>query len=225
MIIAIEGTDAAGKATQTKLLVERLVAQGVPTSTLSFPNYETETGQIIKRLLTDARRLVYGTHAGICPEVEALKLPGEQALVLQSLMAVNRYEQSEVLEEMTRVNDRALVLDRYMLSGIVYGGCDGLDPMWLRGIHSGLPEADLTLYLDISIEESFKRRPERRDAYEKNRELLERVRNAYLDNSVEVGERGSSVKRIDGMGTVEEVAERIWAEVVKLGLSVRTPVR
>ena len=46
-IILIEGTDGSGKKTQTKLLYDRLISQGILCKIISFPRYDTPTGRII----------------------------------------------------------------------------------------------------------------------------------------------------------------------------------
>ena len=49
--IVIEGGDAAGKQTQTKLLVERAKQYGFRTAQVAFPRYDTPIGKEIKRYL------------------------------------------------------------------------------------------------------------------------------------------------------------------------------
>ena len=39
-LIVIDGIDGSGKATQTKILVEKLRQQGLAVETLNFPQYE-----------------------------------------------------------------------------------------------------------------------------------------------------------------------------------------
>lgn len=113
------------------------------------------------------------------------------AVVLQSLFAVNRYE---IAGEITRalVDGRNVVCDRYWLSGVVYGACDGLDQGWLARIHEGLPQPDCWILLDVDPSESVKRRPERRDRYEKDanmgrrRELYLRWFEEWQDDTLQV---------------------------------------
>ena len=50
-LIAIEGLDGAGKATQSKLLVEWMNREYGETKLYSFPRYETSTGVEIGRYL------------------------------------------------------------------------------------------------------------------------------------------------------------------------------
>jgi thymidylate kinase len=91
-------------------------------------------------------------------------------------------------------------------------------------------QPDLYVLIDIPVEESFKRRPERRDRNESHRGYLERVRVAYLRLFTERHEanmaraRGDGKTRntyvpgpawrvVDGIGTKEQDAERIWTAV------------
>lgn len=237
MIICIEGADATGKATQSKILAESLGARH-----FSFPDYETPAGREILRNLKSDR---------------AVKLAGNDrianALVLQSLMLTNRMERGADLRAAMRAGH--VVLDRYDASALVYGTLDGLDPMWLRETNQQLPvRPDLYLLLDAPVEEGFKRRPERRDRYEADRAFLEKVREGYLRLFAEQqearvrqiveahaarnrpafdknGTRQSPLYlpvevpwiTIDGTGSVEEVAARVAAAAGLTSLST-TPL-
>jgi len=46
-LIVIEGTDCSGKETQSRLLVEKLNQENIKAKRISFPMYDTPTGQII----------------------------------------------------------------------------------------------------------------------------------------------------------------------------------
>ena len=46
-IIVIEGTDCSGKATQSKMLVDKLNKNGIKCVSISFPCYDTPTGRIV----------------------------------------------------------------------------------------------------------------------------------------------------------------------------------
>lgn len=224
MIICIEGGDASGKATQSKILADRL---GCPRFT--FPDYETPAGKAIlgnlKNEWAGASWHAYsGTH----------RLDKQtNALVLQSLMATNRLERGAELREAARAGH--VVLDRYDASAMVYGGLDGLDPAWIAAVNAQLPvRPDLYLLVDVPVDEGFRRRPERRDRYEKDRSYLERVREGYLRLFAERQAARSREMRaysgapplgtparwvtIDGLGAVETVAERIWNACVQAGV-------
>lgn len=207
MIIAIEGMDASGKATQAKLLAAKL--EGV---VLSFPDYTTPAGQLILGLLKEDWR---GINNREDPPIIAHKKLN--AMLLQSLMTINRLEVLPRIQEL-RTRNTPIVFDRYYASALVYGKIDDLDDAWTALIQAPMPEPDLWFMLDIPAEESARRRPERRDRYEKEPGLMERVRAGYLDLfklkelSAEGRYRRWSV--IDGLGSVEEVHARIWSRVL-----------
>ena len=166
LLIAIEGIDGCGKGTQTEHLARLLNAW-----TLHFPNYDTPIGKLIKRMLTGEVLAGSGRMFGIQPETRAT------ALILQSLMLTNRHEIMGTI--MSALSKRSVVLDRYHISGLVYGEYDGLDHDWLWDVHDTLPKPDLCILLDIDAAESFRRRPERQDADEANRDRIEKVSGLY----------------------------------------------
>lgn len=50
-LIVIDGLDGSGKATQTKLLAERLTKMGYRARTISFPDYESDSSALVKMYL------------------------------------------------------------------------------------------------------------------------------------------------------------------------------
>lgn len=212
MLIAIEGGEATGKATQTKLLAERLGA-----TRFDFPNAATATGKLIYALLRGEIECGSTDVVPVNPwhreEFSAwCAYVREQAppLVLQSLMTMNRYEAVPLLEAARARGP--VVLDRYYLSGVVYGSVEGLPEGWLWTVHERLPQPDVWILLDTPVSLSFDRRPERRDNNERNRPKLEAVRTKYL----EVFERESRMHPhkwhvIDATADIETVYMRIAA--------------
>ena len=59
-LIVFEGTDGSGKATQSRMLVERLQKEGYELKKLEFPRYSEESSALI-RLYLDGK---FGAHAG-----------------------------------------------------------------------------------------------------------------------------------------------------------------
>jgi thymidylate kinase len=184
MIIAIEGGDACGKATQTKLLAERL--GGVR---LAFPDYEQPCGKAILGHLKRQWKVCTMfdmIHAAGMPRYQQPTATEQyemddhlNALVFQCLQTVNRLEMLPVIHAVLS-SERHLVFDRYTASGVVYGMLDGVDPTWVELVNASLPQPDLWVLLDVPVEEGFRRRPERRDRYEVDRAYLEKVRTGYL---------------------------------------------
>ena len=159
MLIAFEGLDQSGKETQARSLGARLSADGRAVRALSFPDYDTPIGIEIRKALAGERD--FG------PEV------------MQLLYVANRFEHKPQLAEWLAAGD-AVVCDRYRASSVAYGEAQGLDPIWLEDIQRDLPPPTVTVLLDISPETAVDRKQAGRDRYERDLELLARVRASYL---------------------------------------------
>jgi dTMP kinase len=164
LLIAFEGLDQSGKQTQAELLRDHLKSRGHKVRLLSFPDYGTSIGEEIARALQGERD--YG------PDV------------MQLLYVANRYERKD---EILRWLEGGLILvcDRYRASSIAYGEAMGLDAAWLADMQKYLPEPDITFLLDIAPETSARRKTTDRDRYERDLQMLARVRDSYLRQSNE----------------------------------------
>lgn len=157
-MIAIEGLDQSGKATQAERLRDQLREGGARARLASFPDYGTSIGEEIARALQGERE--YGFEA------------------MQLLYVANRYERKADLERWL-VGGLIVVCDRYVASSIAYGEAQGLDASWLADIQRFLPAPELTILLDIDPELAAERKATGRDRYERDLALLERVRDSY----------------------------------------------
>lgn len=182
-LIAFEGLDQSGKETQARLLRDRLRLEGHKARAIAFPDYGTAIGEEIARALQGERH--YG------PDV------------MQLLYIANRYERRLTLEQWL-AGGLILLCDRYVASSIAYGEAHDLDPLWLTEIQKFLPRPDLTLLLDISPETAVRRKATDRDRYERDLELLTRVRASYLRLA-----RQPAWAVIDGDRAKAEVAEEV----------------
>lgn len=214
MLIAIEGMDASGKATHAKLLAREL--DGI---VIDFPHYSTPTGKLI---LGHLKKWWETRRDPLVDEFKSTEHAGLELLdpmVFQCLQTVNRLE---LLPEILKHDNKqqTVIFDRYWASAVVYGTLDGLDEEWIRRIQAPLPDPDLWFFLDIPASESIRRRPERRDRYEQQPGLMPKVRDRYraLFEGEAAKEENQGVGKswfiIDGMGTKEEVHERIL-DIVK----------
>jgi dTMP kinase len=157
-LIVFEGLDQSGKATQARALAASFASAGRTVHVLSFPDYETPIGREIAAALRSERTYP--------PDV------------LQLLYIANRYEYKATIEQWLR--DGAVVIcDRYQASSVAYGAAHDLDEQWLVDTQRFLPRPHLTLLLDISPEEGAARKRENRDRYERDLDLLTRVREVY----------------------------------------------
>ena len=166
MLIAFEGLDQSGKATQAERLRDWLKHEGRKVRMTSFPDYGTAIGEEIARALQGERE--YG------PDV------------MQLLYVANRYERKPDLERWL-ASGAAVICDRYAASSVAYGEAHGLDAAWLQDMQRFLPVADLTIMLDIAPETAARRKSTDRDRYERDLALLGRVRATYRKLSAQQG--------------------------------------
>jgi dTMP kinase len=186
--IAFEGLDQSGKQTQAELLRDSLKADGRKSRLVSFPDYGTSIGEEIARALQGERE--YG------------------ADVMQLLYVANRYERKS---DLLRWVDGGLILvcDRYTASSIAYGEAHGLDAAWLGDIQRFLPAPHLTILLDIAPHTAVGRKAAARDRFERDLELLARVRASYRRQAAAAGwvhlegERGRAEVTADVIQSVE----------------------
>lgn len=214
MLVALEGLDAAGKATQSKLLAERINRVGREAVVYSFPRYDTAIGKAILRHLKEETRLTeFSTEAALAGHLMPIRRAPEDAMMFQCMTTIDKYEVAGDIRAHLRAG-RFVVCDRWIPSAIAFGTADGLDPAWLRKIQEQLPAADLNLWLNVPEEEALRRRPQLRDRYEKDRDKQAAVRAQYeLLWHEHAFPNDSQWIKIDGTGTVEEVHARIWEYV------------
>ncbi|MBM3776719.1 MAG: dTMP kinase [Acidimicrobiia bacterium] len=186
LLIAFEGMDQSGKQTQAEQLRDHLRAGGRKARLLSFPDYGTSIGEEIARALQGER-----------------EYPPD---VMQLLYVANRYERRGEIEHWL-AGGLTVVCDRFSASSVAYGEAQGLEAGWLGDIQRFLPVPDLTVLLDISPERAASRKIADRDRYERDLEMLGRVRETYL----RLAQDGWLV--LDGTGAREAIAQAV-AEAV-----------
>ena len=157
-LVAFEGLDQSGKQTQAEMLRDALTAAGRPSELLSFPDYTTAIGTELHRALHGEREYT--------------------ADVMQLLYVANRYEIKPAIDCWV-AEGRIVLCDRYVASSVAYGEAQGLDRRWLIEIQRFLPAADLTILLDIAPDVALQRKAVGRDRYERDLDLLSRVRQSY----------------------------------------------
>jgi dTMP kinase len=184
-VIAFEGIDQAGKLTQARTLAQRLMDAGTACRLLHYPDYATPIGRIIEQALTQ----------GLALDARARTM----------LFAANRWEKDSLVRDHVGQGGVALI-DRYSASNLVYGLSQGYDRAWLESLEQGLLPADVTVFVDISPDESTRRKQAGRDDFERNVRLLEEARRNY---TLLAQEQGWLV--VDGTLAPAEVAARILA--------------
>lgn len=178
LTIAIEGSDGAGKATQTEKLARHLSGCGLRVGRVSFPRYkETPVGRMLAEFLKSPRAMGYD-FANAHPKLAS------------RIYAQDRYESLKFINNLIAGND-VVIFDRYVESNLLHqGGKLRSDSemaefaKWLTGLEYEelcLPRPEITIYLDlpytISLERARRRAEEKGespDVVESNSEYLER---------------------------------------------------
>ena len=158
MIIVIEGFDQAGKKTQSKLLSNFLKTKNEKSIIFSFPDYTTPVGKEIKNFLSGKRKFA--------PQV------------IHCLLAANRWEKSDSIKKAI-LRKNIVIMNRYYQSNLVYGTVNGLDLNWLKNLDEGLPKEDVVILLDVKVTDSFSRKKQRRDKFEKDKMFALKITNTY----------------------------------------------
>jgi len=166
LLIVFEGLDQSGKETQARQLRKWFEASGRQVESIAFPDYASPIGQEIRTALHGGRD--YG------------------ADTIQLLQIANRHQWKPQIETWL-ADGRIVISDRYAASSIAYGEAQGLDPAWLTSTQRFLPVPATTVLLDIAPEVSAARKAHNRDSYERDLEMLSRVRASYLRQATQSG--------------------------------------
>jgi dTMP kinase len=190
-IIVIEGSDKAGKGTQSRLLVDALKLSGKVCVIIDFPDYTTPIGAEIRAFLDGKRNY-----------------PNE---LKHMLFSANRWEKKREIESMVN-NGTIIIINRYYQSNLAYGISNGLNINWLLNLDKGLPKEDLVIVLEVSSKMSYQRTAaEYNDTFEKDQKLMVDVHKNYR-----VLARKFKWKIINGEKNREEVHQDIMKIIKSL---------
>ena len=134
---------------------------------------------------------------------------------------MDKYDAASEIKALARKGIH-VILDRYWPSACCYGADDGLDFGSMIRINSCLPQANLNILLDISVEEATKRRPEARDRYERDKEKLRNIRDRYLHmwQVMGVGMERRTWVVLNGEKSETEITRQILAAVEDAGYNL-----
>jgi dTMP kinase len=177
-IIAVEGTDKAGKHTQVMLIMEYLKSKGISCETLDFPQYSSYFGKLVKDYLNGN----FGQVNDLPPEYSMLPY------------ALDRLQHQPQIREWVQ-QDKWVILDRYSYSNLFsVAKCPReqwddkikyLEEMEFKQLNIIPPDYNIYLYLDPKI--SFEMRNQgmkayqngKADIHESNFKLLYAVSECY----------------------------------------------
>lgn len=216
-LIVLEGTDGAGKATQTQRLLERLTLEGTDCRKIEFPRYQAESSALIRAYL----RGDYGSN------------PADvNAYAASTFYAVDRYASYKEDWGAYYESGGLILADRYTTSNAVHQGSK-LPPEertryfdWLFDFEyrlMGLPAPDLVLYLDVPVERTeenmHKREQETQttgDIHERNGDYLRACRISGAQAAERFGWRRIACTRDGAMRPIEAIHQEIYTAVKEI---------
>lgn len=178
-IIVIEGLDGSGKATQSNLLYEKLLAEGKSVRKVSFPDYESDSSALIKMYL-----------AG-----EFGKNPGDvNAYAASSFYAVDRFASYKKDWGKFYEDGGIVISDRYTTSNAIHQCVKLPQEQWDSFLNwlfhfeyelLGIPAPDKVIYLQVDPKVSqklmigrYRGDESKKDIHESNLDYLNRSRQA-----------------------------------------------
>lgn len=209
-LVVIEGLDGSGKATQAKLLCEKLQKSGKKVRKVSFPDYESDSSALVKMYLSG----VFGSD------------PSDvNAYAASSFYAADRYSSYKKDWGKFYENGGIIIADRYTTSNAIHQ-CSKLPEEewdayldWLFHFEYrllGIPEPNLVLYLRVDPEisqnlmmERYKGHDEKKDIHEKDVAYLNRCRVAADYCSRKLGWETIECTVEKGMRSIEDIHEEI----------------
>ncbi|MGN1412186.1 MAG: dTMP kinase [Oscillospiraceae bacterium] len=215
MIIVIDGLDGCGKSTQLKILCDRLNSLDIKHKTISFPCYDMPTSVFVKKYLNkEFSPTVDGVNAYTASSFYALdryasyKLDWEKDFKDGTLILLGRYIGSNLIHQMTKLPENQW--DSFSTWLYDYE-CNKLE----------LPNADLTIFLDMPIKISQKLLSSRydgdnskKDIHEENVAYLKSCRKSAMYSAEKFNWKVIPCNNGENPRSIEEISNDIF-EIVK----------
>ena len=212
--IVIEGLDGSGKATQSKILAEKLMAQGKNIKKLEFPDYSNPSSALVKMYL--------GGEFGDKPS-------DVNPYAASAFYAVDRVASYLKFWKEDYQGDTVILSDRYATSNIIYQMSKLEKSQWDEFIEwqedfeynkLSIPKPDLVIYLDVEPEVSQKLILKRyggdndkKDLHEKNLAFLLECRKSALYAAEKCGWIVINCCENGDIKPIEKIASEIEAAV------------
>ena len=188
-LVVIEGMDGAGTTTQTQKLKAHLQSNGYRVLSSAEPT-GSELGMTIRKLLS----------------MPLEKEPDLLASLALCFAADRMQHIHSIIRPALKEND-FVVLDRYVLSSLVYQGLH-LPTTFVKEINRYILKPDLTIVLDVDVkiaEERLSLRASTKDFFE-SKELLKKIKSRYLHFA---HDDINSTVLVDASGGVDRVHSHI----------------
>lgn len=213
-LIVIEGLDGSGKATQSSLLYEKLLAEGKAVRKVSFPAYDSNSSALVKMYLAGD----FG------------KDPGDvNAYAASTFFAVDRFASYKSDWGKFYREGGIVIADRYTTSNAIHQ-CSKLPKEewdgyieWLFNFEfklMGIPAPDTVIYLKVDPAVSQKLMTKRyqgdeskKDIHESNLDYLEKSRLAAEYCADKLGWITVKCDNGDAMRSIAEIHEKIMERI------------
>lgn len=216
LIIIESGSDASGKATQTKKLYDRLVSEGYNVKKVEYPNYDFETSTLVKMYL----RGDFG------------KNPSDvDAYVASTFYAVDRYASFKTQWEEFYNKGGIILADRYTTSNMVHQASKMEESErdkyldWLFDYEFNMykiPKPDAVIFLDVPVDFSKNLMKDRDNKFtgEKEKDIhekdLEYLKKCY-ENSLYIADKYDWKKieciKDNSLRSIESIHEEIYENI------------
>ena len=197
-LIVLEGLDGAGTTTQTRRLVEHIVAGGGRAHSTREPS-DGPVGKLIREMLTGGHALAAGTK--ISQSTFGL------------LFAADRLDHLQREVEPHLDAGAIVVSDRWYHSSLAYQGT-GADRDWIATLNGRARRPDLTIFLEVRPEVAAQRRAKagRVEELFEDIKMQEEVAAGYQATIAELSAQGEKIETVDG----EADPDAVFAAIVKL---------
>lgn len=218
-LITIEAGDGSGKATQTKALYDRLLAEGYQVLKVEYPDYQSESSALV--------RMYLGGEFG--QQAENVSAYGASAF-----FAVDRYASYLLKWRQAYESGWIILADRYTTSNMVHQAVKLKDSAereefltWLWDFEFGrlqLPVPDRVIYLDMPPEISdrlinsraAKDSTRKKDIHEKDTSYLHHCHRAYNEVAEKYGWVKISCAQQGNLRTVQDIHEDVYQAVKEI---------
>ncbi len=212
-LITIEAGDGSGKATQTKALYDRLLAEGYQVLKVEYPDYQSESSALV--------RMYLGGEFG--QQAENVSAYGAS-----SFFAVDRYASYLLKWRQAYESGWIILADRYTTSNMVHQAVKLKDSAereefltWLWDFEFGrlqLPVPDRVIYLDMPPEISdrlinsraAKDSSRQKDIHEKDTSYLHHCHRAYNEVAEKYGWVKISCAQQGNLRSVQDIHEDVY---------------
>ncbi len=215
-LIVLDGTDGSGKATQTKLLCERLREDGRAVETVDFPRYGEKSAGLVEEYLNlrfgDPKKVgPYRASIFYACDRYAASFEIRRMLEDGSIVIANRYVSSNMGHQAGKIRSKK-ERDKFL--------------KWLEELEYGLfkiprPDKTILLYMPPDMGQQLVDRKghrdyvgcNRRDAHESDLQHLKDAARAYLYVAKKFRWEVIDCAPKRKLRNIEDISEEVWAKV------------